>query len=238
MNSNPPSFPARPMQGGELLRALKYKSYDARWVFEPKWNGWRALVHAPSGASGSRAGAHCRIWNRHLQPLTIAHEFKAALALLSRFQGGFSWLDCEALDRRHNIGRGSLVILDYIPTDGATYQARRFNLELVCATLDIPVWQDVDQPVPPNTVVLCPNWKQGACPASLQQSIADYCAVPPEKIATSERALYALLQHCNCALRAPVYEGLVAKRLDAPYPVQLRSDSFETPDWVKHRWPF
>jgi hypothetical protein len=38
------------------------------WFAEPKYNGWRALIHTPTGA----------MWNRHGQRLTIKREFDAA----------------------------------------------------------------------------------------------------------------------------------------------------------------
>jgi ATP-dependent DNA ligase len=43
----PITFPARPIQGGKLDRAPKKTGL---WFAEPKFNGWRALVHCPSGA--------------------------------------------------------------------------------------------------------------------------------------------------------------------------------------------
>jgi hypothetical protein len=40
------------------------------------------------------------------------------------------WADCEALERRHNLGRGTLVLLDLVPESGApTYEQRRVILE-------------------------------------------------------------------------------------------------------------
>ena len=37
---------------------------------------------------------------------------------------------------------------------------------------------------------------------------------------------------------ATYYEGIVAKRADSRYPLQLRSPSIEFPFWMKHRWQF
>lgn len=51
-------------------------------------------------------------------------------------------------------------------------------------------------------------------------------------------ALYLNLKSENQALGADLYEGLVAKRTNSPYPVQQRSASEETTFWVKHRWAF
>ena len=41
------SYAARPIQGGKLDRAPKKIGL---WYTEPKYNGWRAVVHWPSGA--------------------------------------------------------------------------------------------------------------------------------------------------------------------------------------------
>lgn len=47
--------------------------------------------------------------------LSIAGEFDSALhALRDLARHGLVWADCEALERRHAIGRGSLVVLDLI----------------------------------------------------------------------------------------------------------------------------
>ena len=46
------SYPARPLQGGKLDRAPKKTGL---WYAQPKYNGWRAVVHCPSGT----------MWNRH-----------------------------------------------------------------------------------------------------------------------------------------------------------------------------
>ncbi len=98
------SYPARPLQGGKLDRAPKKTGL---WYAQPKYNGWRALVHCPSGA----------MWNRHGGRLSIAHEFDAVLRELQKLaEAGLIWADCEAMERRHNVGRRSLIVLDLIPT--------------------------------------------------------------------------------------------------------------------------
>ncbi len=115
----PPSFPLRPVNGGPLdLAQPKF----GEWSYEPKYNGWRALVHVPTG----------RMFNRKLERLSIEQEFAPALEKLRQPSDGtnteFEWLDCEALERRHGIGRGALVILDWVIA-GRTYVQRREELE-------------------------------------------------------------------------------------------------------------
>ena len=138
----------RPMNGGRFDLAYPKRG---TWFYEPKYNGWRALVHAPTGT----------MFNRHGERLTIESEFKDALAMLKDSPVA-EWFDMEGLNRRHNLCRGLLVILDAILPE--TYQKRRAIVEF--------------------------------------------------------------------------YEGLVSKKADSLYTMQLRSSKEETRDWIKHRWEF
>ena len=107
------TFPARPIQGGRLELAPPKRGL---WFAEPKLNGWRALIHTPTGT----------VWNRHGTPLTIAECFRPALAALAKLASrGLVWADCEALERRHNLGRGTLVVLDVIPESGTPIYEQR-----------------------------------------------------------------------------------------------------------------
>ena len=65
----PPTYPARPINGGRLELA---PPKPGQWFDEPKYNGWRALVHVPTGA----------MFNRRCQPLSITGSFSAALKRL------------------------------------------------------------------------------------------------------------------------------------------------------------
>ncbi len=44
------------------------------------------------------------------------------------------------------------------------------------------------------------------------------------------------MQALNREWGVEYYEGLVAKRADSLYPIQLRSPGAECPFWIKHRW--
>lgn len=112
MHIIPITYPARPVNGGPLEKALP-KSGD--WFYEPKVNGWRVLIHVPTGA----------MFNRNGGALSIAMEFGEVLRRLKNLP--FEWLDCEALERRHNLGKGSLVVLDWV-TESLTYEQRRAAL--------------------------------------------------------------------------------------------------------------
>jgi ATP-dependent DNA ligase len=191
-----PTYPMRPTAGGSKPRSL-----PGQWTYEPKYNGWRALVHIPTRA----------VFNRHGARLSIEDQFGPALEELCATLGHahrFHWVDCEGLDRRHNVGRGTLVVFDAIPLPGgaaATYLERREWLRLALPTLPIH-----DPPYPHR--LYCPP----ALPAPLAQ--------------------WQQLQDLNQAWGVEFYEGVVAKRNDSLYNLQLISPEQHTSQWVKFRW--
>jgi len=97
----PITYPARPHNGGPLDKAFKK---TGGWCWEPKVNGWRTLIHVPTGT----------MFNRHGGKLSIAHEYTEAIKELQQAHSHIEWLDCEALGRRHNVNRGALMILDAV----------------------------------------------------------------------------------------------------------------------------
>jgi hypothetical protein len=208
MNIKPPCYPARPVNGGPLPKALP-KSGD--WTLEGKYNGWRAWVHNPTGA----------MFNRKLEPLTITHEFKPALALLNKLP--WEWSDVEALERRHKIGQGSLILLDYLPLEPREiYTARKAYIHLCADRVGgIEVHKELCKPFATNRVYLPMTWPW----ADAMQ-------------------LWETLQQCNTALGcggrsgSDFWEGVVAKRNDSIYSRQHRSPEVEFPFWMKHRWRF
>ena len=116
-----PFFPARPMNGGQLEHAVPK---PGTWYAEAKINGWRALVHRPTGT----------MFNRHGEQLSIAGDFERALRELRETpfrhideweppQGSTDWCDCEAFSRRHNVGKGTLILLD-LPCVELPYETR------------------------------------------------------------------------------------------------------------------
>jgi len=195
------SYPARPLQGGKLDRAPKKTGL---WYAQPKYNGWRALVHCPTGT----------MWNRHGGRLSIAHEFGSALRELQKLaEAGLIWADCEAMERRHNVGRRSLIVLDSIPDAGSPiYEERREFLESLVPLERMSLG---DGTMPEDSVLLTP-------------SIAD----------TNGQALqlYRSLEAINRSVLADVFEGVVMKRAVSAYPVQLRSPDEKCRFWQKHRF--
>ena len=197
------TFPARPIQGGRLELAPPKRGL---WFAEPKLNGWRALIHTPTGT----------MWNRHGTLLTIADCFQPALAVLAKLASrGLVWADCEALERRHNLGRGTLVVLDAVPESGTpAYEQRHAMLESVLPSAPV-VAGDTSGTVPCSAALLTPTLRAESH--------------------TDALAFYQRLRAANRALGCDFFEG-VMKRADSPYPVQLRSATEEFRGWVKHRF--
>jgi hypothetical protein len=153
------------------------------------------------------------MWNRHGSRLTIARELERTLEQLRLLAPlGLEWADCEALERRHAIGRGTLVVLDWIIPD-ATYLERREFLadHIETERLSLGEWSTF----PSDALVLTPSLADGG---------------------DAVHAFYNSLKERNRALGSPFYEGVVMKRANSPYPIQLRSDSEEFRGWVKHRF--
>lgn len=215
----PPFYPARPVNGGPLPVA---QPKHGEWLWEPKYNGWRATVHVPTGA----------MFNRKNEPLSISKEFEKALAylkqelelnvtrdrdILAEYIGRprltseeIEWADVEALERRHNRGRGSLVALD-LPKLALPLKKRGYVMRSTfCPAIDHCASKD--------TVYSVPQFTDG--PGVWEELIED-----------------------NKMLKAVTggndfYEGVVAKRADSIYPLQLFSSDREYPFWMKHRWAF
>ena len=193
----PPFYPARPVNGGPLDKALPK---SGEWTHDGKYNGWRAWVHNPTGL----------MFNRKLEPLSISHEFKPALTILHQLP--WEWSDVEALERRHKIGQGSLILLDS-PMEGI-FDRRRMFLRAAAIDLGIPEHTNPALPLGNHQVYL-PLWDDG-----------------------DPLLFYQSLQAANRKLGCEFWEGVVAKRNDSLYPRQRRSAELEFPFWMKHRWAF
>lgn len=194
----PYTYPARPTNGGPPhLRRPPF----GQWIAQPKFNGWRALIHL-------QEDGRTAVWNRHGEPLSIAADFHQAIhALHSSFPAG-TWLDCEALQRRGSI-TGTLIVLDCIdpPRPAATQAQRMAYLRAHIPVLD---WR---LPPPPDSAILTDEF-------------------PTERIAEA----CTHFQQVNAATGETVFEGVVCKRVDSTYPIQLRSPEARFPYWIKHRF--
>ena len=208
------TYPARPVNGGPLDRALPK---TGEWLYEPKYNGWRALVHAPTGTMFNRQGERLSIASEFYPALEEARKFAAGLRPYHRLTctdlhgrtqltaAESEWLDCEALSRRHTRGRGTLVVLDLPMLKLPAIQRGYVLRESFCPAIDHCASKD--------SLYSVPQWTDGP-------------------------AVYSELKLNNRDLGIEFYEGVVAKRADSLYPIQLRSPSLEFPFWMKHRWAF
>jgi len=59
-------------------------------------------------------------------------------------------------------------------------------------------------------------------------------ALGPEELDALK--FYQRLKQLNAQWHCPFYEGVVAKRSDSLYPIQLRSAALDYTGWLKHRW--
>jgi hypothetical protein len=192
----PITYPARPYNGGPLDKAIKK---DSGWYYEPKFNGWRTLIHLPTGT----------MFNRYGKELSIQREFKPAVKELQEAYSDLEWVDCEAIGRRHGIGKGTLIVLDAVIR--GTYEQRRSKLE-------------VDRLLPVHGVFTGP---------------VEHCYLTDSEFGLENaEALWETMRDTNKVLGVEYFEGLVAKHADSHYPIQLRSSSDECSFWVKHRWAY
>lgn len=95
------------------------KLLPGKWAWEPKINGWRALIHVPT----------LTVFNRHGELLSITHEFPVLEKEFWKldYLFGVEWLDCEMLGRRHPLKKGTIVILDVVAD--LPYRKRREFVE-------------------------------------------------------------------------------------------------------------
>ncbi len=196
------TYPARPVNGGPFDKALP-KSGD--WYYEPKVNGWRALVHGPTRA----------MWNRKGEPLSVAKQFSKALDCLYELSRDtyIEWWDCEAMERRHSLAHGCLFVLDWVPTS-PTHQPAWWDRKH-CITLTMRIKEAIPELMTPGIYSL-QTWTEGEVRETYWQK----------------------LQKINGILGCEFFEGVLAKRADSLYPIQLRSPDREFPFWMKHRWQF
>ena len=201
----PITYPARPLSGGRFGLIPKQPVY----LWSAKLNGWRAPVHVPTGT----------LFNRQGEELSIAGEFAEALENLSR--SSIEWLDCEALERRHNIGRGCLVILDAVVPNLTA--AERY---MATDRRNRTAW------------LADPRHRR---PPRGEPGLPDEANRHDDASRTGKLVLsdwWGWMQHVNKEWGADFYEGFVAKRADSLSPIQLRNPESHCPYWTKHRFDY
>jgi len=210
MGMNPPTYPARPMNGGSLEKA-RQKIHPDAWIYEPKINGWRVLIDVKNKL----------MWSRYNQPSSVEHKYASVLdRLADALRGAFCdaplWLDGEILGQRAScVGRGSLVVFDAIIPHAAFSPWIEQRRWIDVALLDVSEVWDINAMPKQDTIYRLPH-------------VGDADA----------EGFYEELKAANARLGVELYEGVVAKRADKAYPIQLRSPAQETTDWIKHRWKY
>jgi hypothetical protein len=145
------------------------------------------------------------------------------------------WLDVEAFERRHALGKGSLVLLD-CPLVDYPYAERQHQMGGLIRDGVATPWQFLHDAPPCDKLLM------------FAYSFGDYGIAPPSGELTADHypgedvdgifTGWARLQEMNRTLKAEVFEGFVAKRDDSLYPLQNRSADTEFPGWIKHRWAY
>lgn len=149
------------------------------------------------------------VWSQYGDLSTVEQQGKitAALAELKPFSQVLEWLDIGLFENRHDLMKGSIVVFDWI-TGKKSHWDRRLILQQWFTAL--PCTPDAIREAKAG-VYLINEW---------------YLMAPN---------IWEGLQKINAALGKPFYEGLVAKRRDAIYPLQRRAKG-KTHLWVKHRF--
>jgi hypothetical protein len=206
------TYPARPVNGGRLEDA---PPKVGPWIAQPKIKDWRGIVHTPTK----------RIWNRQGEPMSIEKDLAGPLMALTGCP--FEWLDVGVLDRQNQLLRASIVVFDYIPrnSEAPTQATRREALRVEFNVLPAATWL-----------------------ATVSHRVGRVFLIDEYPVAwgaqDSAKIIYGKLRAANRDLGGSdeatdnknFYEGIVCKRTDKPYPVQLLSPNKETPWMIKHRF--
>lgn len=202
-------FPPAPSKGGALDASTPPKIGD--WVWQPKIDDWRGVTHLPSRS----------VWNQYGVASAVAAQGKIADALeelgrtaarvFSNSTGdGFRLFDIGIMENRHDMMRGAIVVFDVMDTK-MPHVVRRQMLERMFPVL------------PLATELLADGNTRGGV-----WLINEFCVEDPLK-------LQDILKRENAKVGRKFYEGLVAKRDDASYPMGTRPKQ-KTDLWVKHRF--
>jgi hypothetical protein len=209
-------YPPAPSNGGELSELTPPKVGE--WVWQPKVDDWRGVVDAPSGVVWSQYG--------DLSTIALQGKIKAALAILRAKWGGSTepWqrFDVGLMENRHDLMRGSIIIFDVMDSCWPHHE-RRAWLESKFPVLPLAHIMLAGVANVRDEVFLINEWREDTISEKM-------FPVPLEPL-----ALQRLLKRENDLVGHKFYEGLVAKRADALYPVATKAKQ-KTAVWVKHRF--
>jgi hypothetical protein len=204
----PICYPPAPLNGGPLEHA---PAKVGEWVWQPKVDDWRAVIHTPTRT----------IWNQYgqLSSFTQTDKFAVALDRIAVVSFAAEWLDVGLMENRHNMMRGCIVVLDLIGSPSSKqswpFHERRAHLEAMFGVLPAAT-RIVGTPEAKDSVLLIPSFSG------------------PDHL--DGLRLYRGCIAQNEAIGQKFYEGVVAKRADSLYPIQLNRPKAKCPDWIKHRF--
>jgi hypothetical protein len=203
-------YPPAPSNGGSLTAETPPKIGE--WVWQPKIDDWRGVVHAPSQS----------VWNQYGERSVVERQRKIDEALdFLKHQSvyrepTFEWFDIGIMENRHDMMRGSIIVFDVMDL-GLIHRDRRAILEIMFPVLPI-AHKLLENGQVRNQVYLINEWR-----------------TQRGSYALSPMGFESLLKSENEMIGHKFYEGLVAKRADALYPVCSKAKQ-KTPMWVKHRF--
>jgi hypothetical protein len=205
--TNPICLPPAPLNGGALDTAPRKVG---EWIWQPKIDDWRAIIHTPTGT----------VWNQYGQLSSISGKFETALRHLQEGCEGrprLEWLDVGMMENRNDLMRGCIVVLDLIEAN-TPFIARRAVLRICFPVLPVDV-ADLLRTTGGqvrDSIYLINQWENVETPAD---------ALKRQQWLKSQ----------NEHIGHKFYEGLVAKKENSPYPF-FQSPKTQTPDWIKHRF--
>ena len=205
------TYPAAPRNGGPVFRQPLYGEWDVM----PKYNEWRGLAHVPSRT----------VWNNNLELSTmkIPHFWDHAK------KTPFQWLDIGMFGKRCKELPldGAIAVFDWVPVDRLTPWGMRHQLITKWFdTLDRYECPGLGQIFTPEILRVTPR-RFGACDLSNGKVGGDM----PSLVEAFARGLKEWSKD-----KFDLLEGIVLKRVDSPYPVQLIGPKRKTDNWIKHRW--
>lgn len=205
-------FPPAALNGGPLESA---PPKVGEWVWQPKVDDWRAVIHTPTGT----------VWNQYGKLSSITDKFHVALDHLreaydNRVRADFApaeWLDVGMMENRHDLMRGCIIVFDLI--EAGVEQWRRYaRLKAMFPRLPLDVADllAVTGGQVRDSVYLINQWDN----------------VDDSRDALGRQGWLKVQNEC---IGHKFFEGLVAKRRESIYTFG-RKPKQVTPDWVKHRF--
>jgi len=215
-------YPPAPLNGGRLESA---PPKVGEWVWQPKVDDRRVVIHAPSQTIWNQYGA-LSVGNKDKFKFQIALDvITAAWKQLPYLE----WFDAGLMEYRHDMMRGCIVIFDLICRP-LIYTRRRELLNSAFQILPSYISKKLGDNKPiRDSVFLIPEYVEYDDVISPSGGYFD------SQISSFPLNAQEYLQAENARIGKKFYEGLVAKKIDSLYYFGVCAKE-KTPDWIKHRF--